>query len=145
MKATGMTFEQVLAEMSSKGGLLGISGLSGDCRDLEEASAKGHDRAEKALKLFEASIRSYVGSYLALLGGADVIVFTGGIGENSERIRTNVCRNMEWAGIELNAQKNAGLKGEACISTDGSRIQVWTVPTNEEIVVARQTAAAISK
>jgi len=145
MKATGMTFEQVLAEMSSKGGLLGISGLSGDCRDLEDASAKGHDRAEKALKLFEASIRSYVGSYLALLGGADVIVFTGGIGENSERIRTNVCRNMEWAGIELNAQKNAGLKGEACISKDSSRIQVWTVPTNEEIVVARQTAAAISK
>jgi acetate kinase len=145
MKATGMTFEQVLAEMSSKGGLLGISGLSGDCRDLEDASAKGHDRAEKALKLFEASIRSYVGSYLALLGGADVIVFTGGIGENSERIRTNVCRNMEWAGIELNAQKNAGLKGEACISTDSSRIQVWTVPTNEEIVVARQTDAAISK
>jgi len=145
MKATGMTFEQVLAEMSSKGGLLGISGLSGDCRDLEDASAKGHDRAEKALKLFEASIRSYVGSYLALLGGADVIVFTGGIGEKSERIRTNVCRNMEWAGIELNAQKNAGLKGEACISKDSSRIQVWTVPTNEEIVVARQTAAAISK
>jgi acetate kinase len=143
MKATGMTFEQVLAEMSSKGGLLGISGLSGDCRDLEEASAKGHERAEKALKLFEASIRSYVGAYMALLGGADVLVFTGGIGENSERIRRNVCRDMEWAGMELCTAKNAGVRGEACLSTDGSRVQIWTVPTNEELVVARQTAEAI--
>jgi len=145
MKRTGLTFEQVLTEMSSKGGLLGISGLSGDCRDLEEASARGHDRAEKALKLFEASIRSYVGSYMALLGGADVIVFTGGIGENSDRIRANVCRNMEWAGVELCLTKNAGVKGEACLSKDSSKVQVWTVPTNEELVVARQTAAAISQ
>jgi len=145
MKRTGLTFEQVLTEMSSKGGLLGISGLSGDCRDLEEASAKGHDRAENALKLFEASIRSYVGSYMALLGGADVIVFTGGIGENSTRIRANVCRNMEWAGVELCATKNSGMKGEACLSKDNSRVQVWTVPTNEEIVVARQTRDALSK
>jgi acetate kinase len=123
--------------------LLGISGLSGDCRDLEEAAAKGHDRAEKALRLFEASIRSYVGAYLALLGGTDVIVFTGGIGENSERIRTNVCRDMQWAGIELCATRNAGRRSEGRISTDTSRVQVWTVPTNEELVVARQTAAAL--
>ena len=145
MKRTGLTFEQVLTEMSSKGGLLGISGLSGDCRDLEEASAKGHDRAEKALKLFEASIRSYVGSYMALMGGADVIVFTGGIGENSERIRANVCRNMEWAGVELCETKNQGLKGEVCLHTDNSKVQVWTVPTNEELVVARQTRDVLTK
>ncbi|MCA9010423.1 MAG: acetate/propionate family kinase [Planctomycetaceae bacterium] len=145
MKRTGLTFEQVLTEMSSKGGLLGISGLSGDCRDLEEASAKGHDRAEKALKLFEASIRSYVGSYMALLGGTDVIVFTGGIGENSDRIRANVCRDMEWAGVELCSTRNAGVKGEACLSKDSSKVQVWTVPTNEELVVARQTAQVLAK
>ncbi len=146
MKATGMTFEQVLAEMSTKGGLLGISGLSGDCRDLEEAATAGHDRAEKALKLFEASIRFYVGAYMSLMGGADVIVFTGGIGENSERIRTNVCRNMEWAGLELCSQKNAGrVRGEVCVSAEESRIQAWVVPTNEELVVARQTAAAIGE
>ena len=144
MKRTGLTLEQVLTEMSSKGGLLGISGLSGDCRDLEEASAKGHDRAEKALKLFEASIRSYVGSYMALLGGADVIVFTGGIGENSERIRMNVCRDMQWAGVELCETKNSGMKGEACLSKETSRVQIWTVPTNEELVVARQTAETIT-
>ena len=146
MKATGLTFEQVLKEMSSKGGLLGISGLSGDCRDLEEAAEKGHDRAEKALKLFEASIRSYVGSYMALLGGTDVIVFTGGIGENSERIRTNVCRNMEWAGVKLCSEKNSAVERntEVCISTDDSKVQVWVIPTNEELVVARQTAASIA-
>lgn len=146
MKATGLTFEQVLQEMSSKGGLLGISGLSADCRDLEEAAADGHDRAEKALKLFEASIRSYVGGYMALLGGIDVIVFTGGIGENSERIRTNVCRNMQWAGIELDAAKNSAVKRntEVCISADNSKVQAWVIPTNEELVVARQTANAIA-
>ena len=146
MKATGLTFEQVLAEMSSKGGLLGISGLSGDCRDLENAAAEGHDRAEKALKLFEASIRSYIGSYAALLGGVDVIVFTGGIGENSERIRANVCKNMEWAGVELCSEKNAAVKRntEVCINADNSKVQIWVIPTNEELVVARQTAAAIA-
>ncbi|MEZ6131947.1 MAG: acetate/propionate family kinase [Planctomycetaceae bacterium] len=145
MKATGMTFEQVLQEMSSQGGLLGISGLSGDCRDLEEAAAEGHVRAEQALKLFEASIRSYVGSYMALLGGVDVIVFTGGIGENSERIRTNVCCNMQWAGLELDSEKNATVKRntEICISAENSEVQAWVIPTNEELVVARQTAEAI--
>lgn len=145
MKATGLTFEQVLQEMSSKGGLLGISGLSGDCRDLEDAAAEGHDRAEKALKLFEASIRSYIGSYAALLGGVDAIVFTGGIGENSERIRANVCCNMEWAGVELCSDKNAAVERntEVSINADNSKVQVWVIPTNEELVVARQTAGAI--
>lgn len=147
MKATGRTFEEVLSEMSTNGGLLGISGVSGDCRDLEDAAEQGHDRAEKALRLFEASIRSYVGSYMALLGGIDVVVFTGGIGENSERIRGNVCRQMEWAGLNLCAEKNAAVERntEVCISADSSRVQAWVIPTNEEIVVARQTADAISK
>lgn len=146
MKATGLTFEQVLAEMSSQGGLLGISGLSGDCRDLEEAAADGHERAEKALRLFEASIRSYVGAYMALLGGLDVLVFTGGIGENSTRIRSHVTRNMEWAGLTLSDEANNSVvrNTECRLHADDSRIQAWVIPTNEELVVARQTAAAIS-
>jgi len=145
MQAMGMTFEEVLQEMSSKGGLLGISGLSGDCRDLEEAASDGHDRAEKALRLFEASIRSHVGSYMAVLGGADVVVFTGGIGENSERIRRNVCDNMDWAGLQLCSNRNAAVtRGEETkISSDNSNVEVWVIPTNEELVVARQTAAAL--
>ena len=145
MKATGLSFEEVLAEMSSKGGLLGISGLSGDCRDLEDAAEEGHERAELALKLFEASIRSYVGAYMALLGGLDVLVFTGGIGENSQRIRMNVCRDMQWAGLELCSEKNAAVErnAEVCISGANSSVQTWVIPTNEELVVARQTAEAI--
>ena len=147
MRATGMTFEQVLAEMSSQGGLLGISGLSGDCRDLEDAAAEGHERAEKALRLFEASIRSYVGSYMALLGGADVVGFTGGIGENSARIRASVCRDMEWAGLVLCLDRNTEVErgAETRISADESAVQAWVIPTNEELVVARQTAEAIEQ
>jgi acetate kinase len=145
MQATGKTFDEVLSDLSSKSGLLGISGLSGDCRDLEQAAADGHDRAEKALRLFEASIRSHLGSYMAVLNGADVVVFTGGIGEHSERIRANVCDNMDWAGLQVCSDRNAamGRGAETKISSDSSNIQVWVIPTNEEIVVARQTASAL--
>jgi acetate kinase len=142
-KATGLSFEQVLQQLSTNGGLLGISGVSGDCRDLEAAAMEGHERAELALRLFEASIRSHVGAYMALLGGLDVLVFTGGIGENSSRIRSNVCRDMQWAGIELNASLNEEASGEAALHQSASRVQIWMVPTNEELVVARQTAALL--
>lgn len=145
MRATGKTLEQLLEELSSKGGLLGVSGLSGDVRDLEEAAAKGHARAKLALDLFINSIRQYVGAYLTILGGADAIIFSGGIGENSKLIRAGVCDNMEWAGIELDAGANQTAKGEARLSPDGSKTQVWVLPTNEEIVVARQTAAVVAK
>jgi acetate kinase len=91
-----------------------------------------------------ASIRHYVGAYLMVLGGADVIVFTGGIGENSRRVRRGVCRDMEWAGLRLDASRNESAKGEARISADGSRMEAWTVPTNEELVVARQAAELIA-
>ena len=93
-----------------------------------------------------ASIRQYLGSYLTVLGGADAIVFSAGIGENSSIVREGVCRNMEWAGIELDQSKNQSLPrgSESRISTDGSRVQIWVVPTNEEIVVARQTVEALN-
>lgn len=143
MRATGKNLAELLEDLSEKSGLLGLSGLSGDVRDLEEAAAAGHARADLALDAFVASIRHYLGGYLTVLGGADAIVFTGGIGENSRRIRDGVCRNMEWAGLELDLRRNQDARGECCITTDSSRIQVWVVPTNEEIVVARQTAAAV--
>lgn len=144
MKATGKSLESLLEDLSEKSGLLGISGLSGDVRDLEQAAAGGHARADLALKTFVAAIRQYVGAYLTVLGGADAIVFTGGIGENSRRIREGVCRDMEWAGIELDADRNAQIRGESRISSDGSRVEVWVIPTNEELVVARQAAALIA-
>jgi len=140
MKATGKSLETLLEELAEKSGLLGISGLSGDVRDLEQAAAKGHARADLALNAFVVAIRHYVGAYLALLGGADAIVFTGGIGENSRRVRGGVCRAMEWAGIRLDPQRNETARGENRISADDSRVEVWVVPTNEELVVARQAA-----
>ena len=145
LRKTGKPLEKILEELSSKGGLLGISGLSQDVRDIEDAAAKGNARAKLALDVFVASIRQYLGSYLTVLGGADAIVFSAGIGENSSVIRAAVCRDMQWAGIELDQQKNETLPrgSEARISTDSSRIQIWVVPTNEEIVVARQTVEAL--
>ena len=145
LRKTGKTLEQILEELSSNGGMLGLSGLSQDARDIEEAAAKGHVRAQLALDVFIASIRQYLGSYLTVLGGADAIIFSAGIGENSSIIRGGVCRNMEWAGIELDKQKNESLPrgSESRISTDSSRVQIWVVPTNEEIVVARQTEEAV--
>ena len=143
MRATGKSLDTLLAEMANEGGLLGISGLSGDVRDLEEAAAKGHARADLALNTFVASIRHYLAGYMAALGGADAIVFTGGIGENSRRVREGVLSRMEWAGIRLDADRNQSVAGECRISRDDSTVDVWVVPTNEELVVARQAAALL--
>ena len=98
-----------------------------------------------ALDLFVASIRQYLGAYLTILGGTDAIVFSGGIGENSSLIRSGVCRNMAWAGIELDETKNTSIArgSEAEISANSSNTQIWVIPTNEEIVVARQSVEAM--
>ena len=146
-RLSGKSFEELLDEMSTNGGLLGLSGLSSDVRDLEEAAEQGHERADFALKVFVESIRQYLGSYLVVLGGADAIVFTGGIGENSQRIRREVCAGLDWAGIALDEEKNGAVErdAEVCISADDSRTQIWVVPTNEEIVVARQTVEAVGQ
>jgi len=145
LRKTGKTLEQILEDLSSKSGLLGLSGVSEDARDVEQAAAKGNQRATLALDVFVASVRQYLGAYLTVLGGADAIVFSGGIGENSQLVRANVCKNMEWAGIVLDTVKNNGLPrgSESRISSTSSRTQIWVVPTNEEIVVARQTAEAV--
>ena len=145
LRKTGKTLAQILEDLSSKAGLLGLSGVSQDARDVEEAAAKGNERAKLALDVFVSSIRQYLGAYLTVLGGADVIVFSGGIGENSQLVRGNTCKNMEWAGIVLDEAKNNSLPrgSESCISAPSSKTQIWVVPTNEEIVVARQTAEAV--
>ena len=145
MRATGKDLQTLLKELANESGLLGLSGVSGDVRDLEVAAAEGNERAEYALNVFESAIRSYVGAYMSLLGGTEAIVFTGGIGENSSRIRAAVCENMEWCGLKFDTSLNANVQRdtETRISTDDSRIQVWVIPTNEELVVARQTGEAI--
>lgn len=144
MKSTGKSLEALLDDLACRFGLLGVSGLSGDVRDLEQAAADGHSRAELALKLFEASIRSYVGAYLSLLGGADMLVFTGGIGENSARIRGAVCERMEWAGLSFDPDRNADVAGECRIAADDSAVDIRVIPTNEELIVARQAAQLLA-
>ncbi len=144
MEATGKSLQELLDELANQSGLLGLSGVSGDVRDLESAAADGNERAELALKTFEASIRSYVGNYMSLLGGADVVVFTGGIGENSQRIRLSVCERMEWAGLRFDSTRNEQVSGESILSADGSTVQSWVIPTNEELIVARQTATLLA-
>ena len=124
-------------------GLLGLSGFN-DLRDIETAAAKGDAKAQAALDVFVASVRHYLGAYLVALGGADAIVFTGGIGENSVRMRQAVCRDLEWFGVHLDETQNAAAKGEARIDADKSRVQLWIMPTNEEIVVARQAKELLS-
>ena len=145
MRATGKELGELLEQLANESGLLGVSGLSADVRDLEDAAEKGHERADLALKMFEASIRHYVGGYMALLGGVDAIVFTGGIGENSERIRRAVCADMEWAGLHLSADRNEQVTGETRIAADDSNVDVWVLPTNEELIVARQTAETVTQ
>lgn len=145
MERTGKTLAQVLDDLAERSGLLGLSGLSGDVRDLEEAAAAGNPRARLALDVFVAGIRYHLGGMLVELGGADAVIFTGGIGENGVNIRAGVCRELSELGIELDASSNAAAKGEAKISAASSRVQVWVMPTNEEIIVARQTQELLSK
>jgi acetate kinase len=139
MQAQGLSLHQVLDILAEKSGLLGLSGISGDIRDLEEAAAQGKARAKLALDVFVAEIRRHLGGLLIELGGVDAIVFTGGIGENGVGIRAGVCAGLEELEIALDPALNAKAKGELKVSSDAGRVQVWTVPTNEELIVARQT------
>jgi acetate kinase len=138
LRASGQSLAEILDTLANHSGLEGIGGAGRDLRDIEGEANVGNPQAELALQVFVASTRHYLGAYLLELGGADAIVFTGGIGENSVRIRWDVCRDLDWFGIKLDPTKNAHAKGEALVSADDARVQIWTVPTNEEIVVARQ-------
>ena len=139
MRATGKTLAQLLDDLATRSGLLGLSGVSSDLRDIELAVRDGNQRAKLALDVFVASVRHYLGAYLVQMNGADAIVFTGGIGENSATIRALVCNDLDWFGIALNPIRNQEARGEAAVHSSSSRVQIWTMPTNEELIVARQT------
>jgi acetate kinase len=138
MESTGKTLEEVLEKLATRSGLLGLSGTSGDMRDVSAAAERGDARAQLALDVFAASVRHYLGAYLVELGGADVIVLTGGIGEHRASFRAAVCRDLHELGIVLDGDANVRAQGETAIHSQDSRTQIWVVPTNEEIVVARQ-------
>ncbi len=139
MEQSGLSLQEVLEQLANRSGLLGLSDVSGDIRDLREAASQGNEEASLALDVYVGAIRHYLGAYLVEMGGADAIVFTGGIGENGQDIRAEVCSGLEELGIQLDANANAAVDGETQINTSDSRVQIWVVPTNEEIVVARQT------
>jgi len=144
MEHTGLTLERLLHLLSTQAGLLGLSnGLSGDVRDLEKASEVGNSDAKLALDVYVADIRRQMGGMLMALGGADAIVFTGGIGENGVGIRRAVCEGLEDLGIGLSATRNVNGPTERRINDADGKVQIWIVPTNEELIVARQTVAAI--
>jgi acetate kinase len=143
MRATGKNLEQLLDDLANHSGLLGLSGFN-DLRDIEEAAQKGDAGARHGIEVYVAAVRHYVGAYLVLLGGADAIVFTGGIGENSLTMRASICANLDWFGIHLDAKRNADAKGETAIHGTNSRVQLWIMPTNEELIVARQTKELLS-
>lgn len=139
MEKEGMTANEIRTALSKNGGLKGISGLSGDVRDLEEAAASGNARADLALKVLAYETKKYIGAYTAVLGGLDVLAFTGGIGENGCNVRAGICGGLECLGIRLDLSKN-NLRGQdGIISRDDSPVKVVAILANEELVIARET------
>jgi len=131
--------------INKESGLQGLSGLSSDMRDIEEAAAKGHARATLALEVFCYRIRKYVGAYAAAMGGLDAIVFTAGIGENSPVVRERVCRDLGFLGVDLDEARNGTERGRAVdLGTATSRVRVLLIPTNEERMIARETMRVIA-
>jgi len=126
--------------LNKHAGMLGVSGVSSDMREIEEAAEEGSRRAELALKMYDYRVKKYIGSYIASMNGADAIVLTGGIGENADTTRRGVLQGLDYLGIKLDPEKNDGLRGkEQIISTDDSKVKVIVVPTNEELVIASDT------
>ncbi len=125
-------------------GILGISGVSSDMREVEKASDDGNNRARLALEMYEYRIVKYIGSYTAAMSGVDMIVFAGGIGENDDRVREAICKRFGYLGLEFDSEKNKGLRSrEAVISKHNSKVKVLVVPTNEELVIAQESVKVI--
>ena len=140
------TPSQMSEYMNKKSGFLGVSGISSDNRDITAAAEKGDKRALLAKDILVYEIKKYIGSYAAAMNGLDAVLFTGGIGENSDDVRAEVCRNMDFFGIKLDEEANTGCRGQLKrISAPDSRVEVWIVPTNEELLIARDTLSLISK
>lgn len=134
-----MTYHEIDAIMNKKSGVLGISGVSNDFRVIEEAAEEGNKRAQLALDMFHYKVRSTIGAYVAVMGGVDVIVFTAGIGENGIGNRDAICNGLEYLGTRLDRERNNVRGKETEISVEGSKVKIFVVPTNEEIMIARDT------
>ena len=146
MEKKGYSIDEVNSYLNKKCGFLGISGVSSDCRDLEAAIKEGNHRAKLAIDILIYQIKKYIGSYAAAMGGLDAVVFTAGIGENTGKIRGGALEGLEFLGIELNKELNLatyGSSGITKLSTDASKVAVYMIPTNEELVIAQDTEALV--
>ncbi len=143
MDKAGFSTDEIRRQLIEDSGMKGISGTSGDMRDVEEAIKAGDDNARLALETYIYGVKKYIGAYIAVLKGIDVIAFAGGIGEKSALTRAKICEGLEWCGIHIDAAKNQRTLGEAHISARDSRTKILVVSTNEEIIVARETARVI--
>ena len=133
--------------INKQSGLLGISGISSDMRDIEDAAwNKGNERALLALDMYFYKVKKFIGAYAAVMGGVDIIIFTGGVGENGPETREAICEGMEYMGVHFNKEVNDGLRSKLTdISMPDSKVKVLVVPTNEELVIARDTFEIINK
>ncbi|MGI5839144.1 MAG: acetate/propionate family kinase [bacterium] len=138
MDKENMTIDTINNILYKKSGLLGLSGVSSDMRDIEAAAAEGNVRAETALEVFAYNVRKFIGAYAAAMGGVDAIVFTAGIGENARNMRLRICRGLGFLGIEIDAALNECQGIEKEISRPGAKVKVYVIPTNEELMIARE-------
>ncbi|KYD10776.1 acetate kinase [Heyndrickxia sporothermodurans] len=145
MDKTGKTADEVLDVLNKKSGMLGVSGFSSDLRDIEQEAAKGNNRAELALEVFANRIHKYIGSYSARMSGVDAIIFTAGIGENSDLVRAKVLHGLEFMGIYWDPALNKIRGKEAFINYPHSPVKVLVIPTNEEVMIARDVVSLITK
>ena len=141
MNKYGMSADECLTMLNKKSGVLALSdGVSSDFRDLDAAAAQGNEAAKLALEKFAYEVKKYIGAYTAALGGVDCLVFTAGVGENSASMRAAICDGLDYLGIQIDPEKN-NLRGEeVIISTPDSKVKVWVIPTNEELMIAQDTA-----
>ena len=143
MNKYGMSADECLNMLNKKSGVLALSGVSSDFRDIEGEAEKGNADCQLALDKFAYEVRKYIGSYAAALGGLDCLVFTAGVGENSASMRARICEGLEYLGVKIDPEKNTIRGKEAIISADDSKVTVWVIPTNEELMIAQDTAELV--
>ena len=145
MNKYGYTADEMLNILNKKSGVLGISGVGSDFRDLEKAAKEGNERAQLALDKFAYEVRKYIGSYAAAMGGVDIITFTAGVGENGPDMRESICEGLGFLGVHVDHEKNQVRGKETDISAADSTVKVYVIPTNEELMLARDTLALVTK
>ena len=143
MNKHGMNIDEMLNVLNKKSGVEGISAISSDFRDLENAEAQGNQRAELALRVFDYSVKKYIGAYAAAMGGVDAVIFTAGVGENGPETRESACAGLEFLGIKIDPEKDKVRGKEMDVSSDDAKVRVLVIPTNEELMIAMDTAAIV--